>query len=91
MRILCDFLTIIGLLAKQDGIYSHTPTSALFLDPRSPALAAFDGALHGPRRNASTYDQLTEIVRSGRTVLPGEGRSNRTTPCGWISPTAWLP
>src|SRR6516225_6405459 len=37
MRILCDFLCILGLLAKQDGVYSHTPTSALFLDPRSPA------------------------------------------------------
>lgn len=36
MRILCDFLTIIGLLAKHDDVYSHTPTSALFLDPRSP-------------------------------------------------------
>src|SRR5208283_3042522 len=36
MRILCDFLTIMELLSKQDGVYHHTPTSALFLDPRSP-------------------------------------------------------
>src|SRR5436190_6958424 len=25
MRILCDYLCIMGLIAKQDGIYSHTP------------------------------------------------------------------
>src|SRR5215468_9826238 len=36
VRILCDFLTINGVLAKEDGRYTHTPTSAAFLDPRSP-------------------------------------------------------
>src|ERR1700722_9996874 len=40
IRILCDYLTIIGLLAKEGGRYRHTPTSALFLDPRSPACMA---------------------------------------------------
>jgi SAM-dependent methyltransferase len=73
MRILCDFLVIIRLLAKQDGVYSHTPTSALFLDPSSPL------SLHATARFLSlpemttTFDSLTEIVRSGRTSLPGEG------------------
>ena len=51
MRILCDFLTIIGLLAKQDGVYSHTPTSALFLDPRSPASLHSMARFHGSGRN----------------------------------------
>ena len=37
IRILCDFLTINGVLVKEDGRYRHTPTSAAFLDPRSPA------------------------------------------------------
>src|SRR4051812_16104490 len=37
IRILCDFLAIMGLIEKQEGMYSHTPTSAVFLDPRSPA------------------------------------------------------
>ena len=40
IRILCDYLTIIGLLAKEDASYRHTPSSALFLDPRSPACIA---------------------------------------------------
>src|SRR3954469_15314650 len=37
IRILCDFLTIYGLLTKQDGHYRHSEVSAAFLDPRSPA------------------------------------------------------
>jgi len=73
IRILCDFLTINGVLAKQDGRYKHTPTSAAFLDPASPAcmasIAQFLGnpALHEP------FKQLAEIVRAGRTILPGDG------------------
>ena len=40
IRILCDFLAINGVLAKEDGRYRHTPTSAAFLDPRSPSCMA---------------------------------------------------
>jgi hypothetical protein len=40
IRILCDFLTIYGLLVKEDGRYRHTPTSAAFLDPSSPSCLA---------------------------------------------------
>jgi hypothetical protein len=40
VRILCDYLTVVGLMAKEDGRYRHTPTSAVFLDPRSPASVA---------------------------------------------------
>src|SRR6185437_13646177 len=37
MRILCDFLTIHGMLTKQNGQYALTLDSATFLDKRSPA------------------------------------------------------
>src|ERR1017187_3975011 len=37
IRSLCDFLTIYGVLLKENGCYRHTPMSAAFLDPRSPA------------------------------------------------------
>src|SRR5262245_24238074 len=36
-RILCDYLTILGLLQKSNGAYRLTPTSATFLSKRSPA------------------------------------------------------
>src|SRR6201981_1491170 len=37
VRILCDYLTIIGLLIKQGAGYALTGDSAAFLDRRSPA------------------------------------------------------
>src|SRR5580698_5201840 len=36
-RILCDFLTIMGFLTKQDGAYGLTQDSAMFLSKKSPA------------------------------------------------------
>jgi 16S rRNA G966 N2-methylase RsmD len=83
IRVLCDFLTINGVLAKQDGRYKHTPTSAAFLDPSSPAcmasIAQFLGnpALHEP------FKQLAEIVRTGRTILPGDGTVEPENPV-WV-------
>ena len=37
VRVLCDYLVVIGLLAKNDGRYSLAPDAAVFLDRRSPA------------------------------------------------------
>ena len=37
MRILCDYLVIIGFLTKEDASYRLTPDTAMFLDRRSPA------------------------------------------------------
>src|SRR5437764_11919132 len=36
MRILCDYLVVIGFLIKKRQHYSLTPDSAVFLDQRSP-------------------------------------------------------
>jgi hypothetical protein len=40
IRILCDFLVINGLLAKEGGSYRNSPLAAMFLDSRSPASLA---------------------------------------------------
>lgn len=83
IRILCDFLTIYGVLQKIDGIYKHTPTSAAFLDPRSPAsLASIAHFLSNPA-NREPYEHLADIVRAGRTVLPGEGSVEPENPL-WV-------
>src|SRR5271157_6015210 len=37
MRILCDFLTAMGLLTKQNGAYSVAEPGKRYLDPSSPA------------------------------------------------------
>ena len=83
-RILCDFLVICGLLGKENGRYRHSPTSALFLDPKSPAcLASIARFLYNPEFNAIAC-QLTQIVRDGRTTLPGEGTVEPDNPV-WVA------
>src|SRR5512132_3372592 len=37
IRVLCDYLTIMEMLNKQDGRYTLTLDSSVFLDKRSPA------------------------------------------------------
>ena len=54
IRILCDFLTIQGILVKEGGHYRHSPTSAAFLDPRSPACLASICAVSQQPGNART-------------------------------------
>jgi 2-polyprenyl-3-methyl-5-hydroxy-6-metoxy-1,4-benzoquinol methylase len=82
-RILCDFLVINGVLAKEDGHYKHTPSSAAFLDPRSPAcMASVAQFLSNPQMNES-YAHLADVVRSGRTVLPGSGSVEPENPV-WV-------
>ena len=83
IRILCDFLTIIGLVAKEDCRYRHTPTSALFLDPRSPNCIASTARFLGNPALTETYLHLADIVRDGRTVLPGQGTVEPENPV-WV-------
>lgn len=83
IRILCDFLTIHGVLVKEDGRYRHTPTSAAFLDPRSPSSLASVAQFLGNPAMRMPYDHLAEVVRSGRTVLPGNGTVEPENPI-WV-------
>src|SRR3978361_204671 len=69
VRVLCDFLTISGVLEKHGATYKHTPTSAVFLDPRSPASLASVARFLGDPLNMEPYARLAEVVRTGRTVL----------------------
>jgi SAM-dependent methyltransferase len=82
-RILCDFLTVHGVLLKQDGRYRHTPTSAVFLDPRSPSSLASIAQFLGNPAMRDPFDELAEIVRAGRTVLPGDGNVEPENPV-WV-------
>jgi SAM-dependent methyltransferase len=71
VRILCDYLTVAGLLKKSEGAYHVTPESAAFLSKRSPAyLGTTAGFLLLPevKRN---FDNLTEAVRRGGVSAAG--------------------
>jgi ubiquinone/menaquinone biosynthesis C-methylase UbiE len=64
-RILCDFLTIIGFLTKQDNKYALTPDSAMFLDQRSPAYMGTVTDFILSDYLTDNFDHLTETVRNG--------------------------
>jgi SAM-dependent methyltransferase len=83
IRILCDFLSICGVLIKEDGRYRHSPTSAAFLDPRSPACLASIAQFLGNPAMREPYDRLAEIVRTGHTILPGQGSVEPENPI-WV-------
>src|SRR5580704_16252072 len=83
IRILCDFLVINGVLAKHDGHYKHTPMSAAFLDPASPACLASVAKFLTDAAIMQADGQLTEIVRTGRTHLPGQGTVEPDNPI-WV-------
>lgn len=68
LRILCDYLTIMGLLTKEDGRYGLTAESAIFLDRHSPAnLGSVIGFL-GAEWHRANIASLTTAVRKGGTV-----------------------
>jgi precorrin-6B methylase 2 len=73
VRMLCDYLAILGILNKEAQRYSLTPDSAMFLDQRSPAcVASAVGFLTAPEAMAAFKD-LAAVVRKGGSMLPGEG------------------
>ncbi|MDQ6706483.1 MAG: methyltransferase domain-containing protein [Acidobacteriota bacterium] len=65
VRILCDYLTIVGLLTKQGNSYGLTQDSSVFLNRRSPAymgtLANFLYSSHV----TDSFKDLTATVRNG--------------------------
>jgi ubiquinone/menaquinone biosynthesis C-methylase UbiE len=73
IRILCDYLTILGFLTKSDNTYSLTPDSAMFLDRSSPAYMgnAVDFMLAPTLDEA--FKDMAAVVRKGSTLLPGDG------------------
>jgi len=83
IRILCDYLTIMELLEKEDGKYRHTPVSGMFLDPRSPACVASIARFMGNSAMREPYHRLADIVRHGRTSLPGQGSVEPENPI-WV-------
>jgi 2-polyprenyl-3-methyl-5-hydroxy-6-metoxy-1,4-benzoquinol methylase len=83
VRILCDFLVINGLLAKSADGYGLTIDSATFLDRNSPAYFGIAAEFLLDQRLIGPFLNLGEVVRTGRTTLPGEGTVSTDNPL-WI-------
>jgi SAM-dependent methyltransferase len=84
VRILCDYLAIMGLLTKKDGKYGLTEESALFLDRKSPAcLAAVTGFLASPWHKKNV-EALTDAVRKGGTT-GAQGDNSKPQDEVWVA------
>lgn len=69
IRILADYLTIQGLILKAEGKYQHSPTSAIFLDSKSPANMAPMLPFLMTNKIVEASQRLTQTIRNGYTAL----------------------
>ena len=83
LRILCDYLTVIGLLVKQDDRYALGRDAAMFLDRHSPGYVGSVVTSVAGDTNLRAFAALTTAVRRGGTALPSEGTLARDHPA-WV-------
>jgi SAM-dependent methyltransferase len=65
VRILCDYLVVIGFLTKRSGLYGLTPSSATFLDRRSPAYIGSAVEFLASPLLTRGFADVAELVRRG--------------------------
>jgi 2-polyprenyl-3-methyl-5-hydroxy-6-metoxy-1,4-benzoquinol methylase len=83
IRILCDFLTVMGFLTKHDSRYGLAPDAAVFLDRRSPAYMGSAVRFLNAPDFVKAFDHLTDAVRKGGTVMSEEGTLGTENPL-WV-------
>ena len=83
VRILSDFLTVQGLLEKQDGRYRLTPDSAAFLNRHSPAYMGGMMRFIASAEVRGAFENLAATVRLGTTTMPGAGLVDPEDPI-WV-------
>ena len=83
IRILCDYLTTIGLLTKSDSTYRLTPESAAFLSKRSPAYLGTTARFLLLPELKQNMDSLTDAVRLGGVAPSGKNTVSGENPI-WV-------
>jgi 2-polyprenyl-3-methyl-5-hydroxy-6-metoxy-1,4-benzoquinol methylase len=84
VRILADYLTLLGFLSKRGDRYDLTPDAAVFLDRNSPAYlgGAVEFLLMPQMREC--FETLTAAVRRGGTAVSDEGTVSHDNPV-WVA------
>lgn len=84
IRILADYLTIVGFLRKSGDHYELMPDAQVFLNRNSPAYlgAALDFLLTPELRQS--FQTLTAAVRRGGTAISDEGTVSHDNPI-WVA------
>jgi ubiquinone/menaquinone biosynthesis C-methylase UbiE len=83
VRILADYLTVLGFLRKQGDTYELTPDSEVFLNRKSPAYlgGTLEFLLSDNLREC--FRHLTAAVRRGGTAVSEEGTVSHDNPI-WV-------
>jgi 2-polyprenyl-3-methyl-5-hydroxy-6-metoxy-1,4-benzoquinol methylase len=72
-RVLCDYLTMIGFLAKRGGEYTLSTDSAAFLDRRSPAYMGTMANFLMSASVAGMLEDMTDVIRQGGALPSDDG------------------
>lgn len=68
IRVLCDFLCIMGFLSKDGNRYALTQDSAIFLDKRSPAYLGGATEFISSQDLMDNFKNFADVVRKGGTL-----------------------
>lgn len=83
VRILCDYLAVMGFLTKHEARYGLAPDAAVFLDRRSPAYMGSAAHFLNAPEMLGAFDHLIDAVRKGGTVMGEEGTLGVENPI-WV-------
>lgn len=84
VRVLCDFLTIMEMITKQNGHYALTLDSSVFLDKNSPAYIGGTTEFLGSPMLTGSAKFMTEAVRKGGTAMEDDGTIAPENPV-WVT------
>ena len=84
IRVLCDYLTIMEMLTKQDDHYALTLDSSVFLDKRSPAYIGGATEFLCSPMLIDGFKRMTEAVRRGGTAMENDGTLGPDHPV-WVN------
>ncbi len=73
LRILCDYLCVVGFLSKEGPAYGLTQDSALFLNRNAPTYLGGAVAFLLSPKLMEAFNDIAATVRNGGTVLPEGG------------------
>lgn len=83
MRVLCDYLAVMGFLTKAGGNYGLTPDSAMFLDKRLATYAGDSVEFLLSPTIEQAFGDVAAAVRKGGTVVGDEGTMSHDNPV-WV-------
>jgi ubiquinone/menaquinone biosynthesis C-methylase UbiE len=83
MRILCDYLAIIGFLRKTGETYHLGPDEAVFLSRRSPAYLGTTVDFLASPQMMGNFDSLADTIRRG-TIAPSNNNTVSEENLIWV-------